>query len=75
MSGVIQYSWQGAGEGYVRPGAAGVNIRSVNQTPRWWPKDYGNSSMIMSSGVQNRADSAQFSDAVKHAGVDAKRNL
>lgn len=75
MSGVRQYSWGGAGEGYDKPGAPGVSIRSANQTPRWWPKNPGMSSQIMSSGVQNRADSAQFSEATKHAGVDAKKNM
>jgi len=75
MGGVIQYSWMGAGDGYLRPGAAGVHRRTPNETPRWWPRDNGMSSAIMSSGVQNRADSAQFSEAVKHAGVDAKRNM
>lgn len=73
MAGVMQYSWMGAGDGYLRPGACGVHKRTVNETPRWWPRDNGMSSQVMSSGAQNRADSAQFSEATKHAGVDAKR--
>ena len=68
MSGIIQYMrLSGAGSGYTRPGAAGVNIRSANQTPRWWAKDYGNSSMIAVAGVQNRADFSNY-----HAGVEAE---
>ena len=75
MAGVMQYGWKGAGFGYDKPGACGVNIRSVNQTPRWWPKDNGMSSAIMSTSARNTADFSQFSEAVKHAGVDAKRNM
>ena len=67
MAGVMQYSWRGAGEGYDKPGACGVNIRSANQTPRWFAKNPGLSSQIMCSGVQNRADFSNF-----HAGVESE---
>lgn len=73
MCGRIQYSWNGAGEGYTKPGAPGSVIRTAATNPRWFPKDTGMSSAIMSSGAQNRADSAQFSEATKHAGVDSKK--
>ncbi len=66
MAGVMQYGWRGAGYGYDKPGACGVNIRSANQTPRWWAKDNGMSSAIMSATARNTAD---FSG---HAGVESE---
>lgn len=63
----MQYSWMGAGEGYIRPGACGVHMRSPNETPRWWPKDTGMSSMITSNGAQNRADFSNY-----HAGIESE---
>ncbi len=75
MGGVIQYSWRGAGDTWIDPGAPGTFIRDAARTPRWFPKNYSMSSTIMSKGVQNAADSSQFSEATKHAGVDAKKNL
>lgn len=67
MAGVIQYSWPGAGDTWLKPGAPGVSVRDAARTPRWFPRDYSLSSTIMGGGVQNRAD---FSSV--HAGVESE---
>lgn len=67
MSGVMQYSWFGAGDGYPPVGASGNHMRSANETPRFFPLNYGMSSQVMASGAQNRAD---FSSV--HAGVESE---
>ena len=69
------YTWGGAGNSWVKPGAPGTQIISANIRDRDYPIDYGMSSRIQSGSAQNRADFSQFSEAVKHAGVDSKKNL
>lgn len=75
MPGSIFYTWSGAGDSWIKPGAPGQSIISANLRNRYYPIDYGMSSQIRSASAQNRADSAQFSEATKHAGVDSKKNL
>ena len=75
MSGSMFYTWGGAGNSWVKPGAPGTQIISANIRDRDYPIDYGMSSRIQSGSAQNRADFSQFSEAVKHAGVDSKKNL
>ncbi len=73
MSGSMFYSWGGAGKSWVKPGSPGQSIITANLRDRDYPIDYGMSSRIQSGSAQNRADSAQFSEATKHAGVDSKK--
>ncbi|NCT40615.1 MAG: hypothetical protein GW778_03015 [Alphaproteobacteria bacterium] len=75
MSGSIFYTWEGAGMGWMDPGAPGVSQVTANLRNRFYPIDYSMSSRIQSGSAQNRADFSQFSEAVKHAGVDSKKNL
>lgn len=75
MCGSMFYTWGGAGNSWVKPGAPGTSIITANLRDRDYPIDYSMSSRIQSGSAQNRADSAQFSEAVKHAGVDSKKNL
>ena len=75
MSGSMFYTWGGAGNSWIDPGAPGVSQITANLRDRFYPIDYSMSSRVQSGSAQNRADSAQFSEAVKHAGVDAKRNM
>lgn len=75
MSGSMFYSWNGAGGTWPKPTSVGQRIITANIRDRDFPIDYSMSSRIQSGSAQNRADSAQFSEAVKHAGVDSKKNM
>lgn len=75
MCGSMFYTWGGAGNCWSKPGAPGTSIITANLRDRDYPIDYGMSSRIQSGSAQNRADFSGVSEAVKHAGVDSKKNL
>lgn len=75
MCGSMFYTWGGAGNSWAKPGAPGTSIITANIRDRDYPIDYGLSSRIQSGGAQNRADYSGVSAAVRHEGVESKKNL
>ncbi len=67
MCGSMFYTWNGAGNSWMKPGAPGNQVITANLRDRDQPVNYGMSSRIQSASAQNRAD---FSS--QHAGVESE---
>ena len=67
MAGTIFYTWFGMGQGWLEPGKPGQQIVSANIRNRFYPINYGLSSMVYGSTARNTAD---FSN--QHAGIESE---